>query len=423
MKLSWCPGQEESKETMHKLFCHGVIFATDSENSTDLQNDDISLRDAGNYQIYTNGAVRVEHGKITEVIRDVSKLSKSDLLGYDLVDLEGSMLLPGFIDIHVHGGGGHDFMEGSVEDIQEVCRFHATHGTTALLATTWTEERKWLEQAVATIAEVIGELPSGAQIVGIHLEGPFIHPARSGAQHPAHIREPSIEELASLIRLSRENIRLMTIAPERPLALETIRYAVQNGIRVAIGHSDATIEQVRLAMKAGATHVTHLFNGMRPFHHREPGVAGSALIFGGLTAELICDGYHVHPDAVGLVFRVKPMDELVLVTDAVAAAGMPDGEGYNLAGQACVKNAGRIVLASSGDLAGSCLTMDEALRNAMRFTGRNLADVLPTVTINPARQAGISHRKGSITPGKDADFVVLDDEYQVVSTYIKGQRV
>jgi len=375
------------------------------------------------YVALPNGAVVVEDGKIKEIFADRSMLDGQDLSVYEVIDLEGKLLIPGFVDVHVHGGGGYDAMSGEVADIQGMSRFHASHGTTSILPTTLTADRASIERAVRSIVEAIRQGAEGADIAGIHLEGPFISPQRCGAQHPDHIREPSTEELDSYLRLAEGHVKLLTAAPERPHAMEMIRHAVQHGVTVSIGHSDAAFEVVQEAVRNGATHVTHLFNGMRPLHHREPGVAGGALLLDELTVELICDGWHVHRDLVEFVFRIKPDEKVVLITDAMSAAGLPDGDDYQLGGLPCCKVDGQVRLKSSGDLAGSCLTLDEALRNAMQFTGRSLADVLPTLTINAARAVGIDDRKGSIAPGKDADFTVLDDRFRVTAAYVRGKCV
>lgn len=398
---------------MRTIYRHATVYAasTASEIGTAA------------YEILPNGAVKVENGKITEIIRDADAWSEAEMSGYELVDLRGNLLVPGFVDVHVHGGGGYDAMYGEEAHIQGMSRFHARHGTTSMLVTTLTADRSSIEQAIVSTLDAIEQGVDGADIAGIHLEGPFISPARCGAQHSEYIREPSIEELAAYVRLAKGSIKLLTIAPERPQAMEVIRYAVQQGITVSIGHTDATLGVIREAVRNGAQHVTHLFNGMRPLHHREPGTAGAAVMLDELAVELICDGYHVHPELIDFVFRVKPRDQVVLVTDAMSAAGLPDGDDYDLGGLPCYKRDGQVRLKSTGDLAGSCLTMDAALRHALNYTGLELVNVLPALTINPARQAGISDRKGSIAPGMDADLIVLNSSHEVMATYVRGRLV
>ncbi|GIQ69934.1 N-acetylglucosamine-6-phosphate deacetylase [Xylanibacillus composti] len=338
------------------------------------------------------------------------------------IDLQGRMLIPGFIDLHVHGGGGFDVTSGTAADVAKAARFHASKGTTSWLPTTMTAERAVTEQAVQNIRQAMLSGTGGAEIVGIHLEGPFLNPARCGAQPVDRMRMPSQEELDTYLRLSDHQVRLITIAPELPDALAVIRYARSRGITVSIGHSDATYEQVRAAVAAGASHVTHLFNGMRPLHHREPGVAGAALMLDALTVELICDGIHVRPELIDYVFRTKPQEKIVLITDAIEACGCAEGR-YQLGGQEVDVRHGEVRLATTQDLAGSMLTMDQALRNAVQFSGLPLASVLPMLTAHPARQIGIADRKGSIAPGKDADLVVLNDKLEVEAVYVRGKQV
>lgn len=397
---------------MKQFFHNATVYTTSAEQSADVA-----------FRILERAAVIVEDGKITDIIRDEADLSLAQLQDYERIDAGGWHLVPGFIDVHVHGGGGYDVMKGEAEHILGMSRFHAAHGTTAFLPTTLTAEQESIERALRSIVEAVEQGAEGAEIAGIHLEGPFISPKRCGAQHPEHIRPASIEELAAYIQMSKGRVRLITVAPEEPKAMELIRYAVQNGITVSIGHSDATIEVIRQAVSNGATHVTHLFNGMRPLHHREPGTAGGALMLDELAVELICDGFHVHRDLIDYTFKVKPQDKIVLITDAMLAAGLPDGDDYELGGLPCYKKDGQVRLRSSDNLAGSCLTLDVALRNTMQYTGRSLAEVLPSLTINPARQVGLDAVKGTIQPGKDADFVLLNERFEVAATYVKGKQV
>ena len=288
-----------------------------------------------------------------------------------------------------------------------------------------TAPRNELERAVDGVVRAMerGVAAGGAEVLGLHLEGPFLNPRRCGAQNPALIRPFDRDEMEDLLARGRGAVRLVTLAPECGDALRRIGALRDRGVTVSIGHSEADSETVRRAIEAGASHFTHLFNAMNPLHHREPGVAGGALMLDELSVELICDGWHVHRDLVEFVFRVKPDEKVVLITDAMSAAGLPDGDDYQLGGLPCYKADGQVRLKSSGDQAGSCLTLDAALRNVMQFTGRSLAEVLPTLTINPARAVGIDGRKGSIAPGKDADFAVLDDHFQVAATFVRGKCV
>lgn len=379
--------------------------------------------------VLEQASLTVEHGRITAIEASGSNVDVqdvNDLGSVDVIDVNGAHLVPGFIDVHVHGGGGVDVMSGSASDVDTMSRFHAAHGTTAFLPTTMTQEESVLEQAVRAVATAMVHGTSGAEVLGIHVEGPFLNVKRCGAQNPQHIRAVSKQELNRWIELSNGNVRCMTIAPELEGAIDLIRYAVQQNIAVSIGHSDAELAVVEQALSAGATQVTHLFNGMRGLHHREPGVAGAGLMLDELAVEIICDGLHIHRDLIRHIFQVKPAEQIMLITDCVAAGGMGDGE-YDLGGLPIVMHDGQVRLrnddGSLGSLAGSTLTMDQALRNAMQFTGLSLFEILPALTINPARQAGVAHTKGSLEIGKDADFVLLDDKYEVIATYVKGEKV
>ena len=387
-----------------------------------IRNADIYLPD----RVLEGGSVYVSGGRIARICGPEEPPPAPDGAD-DVWDAGGLALVPGFVDVHVHGGGGADVMEAAEdgEAIGRIARFHAAHGTTSWLATTMTAPRDELARAAEGVARAMerGVAAGGAEVLGIHLEGPFINPRRAGAQNPALIRPFDREEMEELLERSRGSVRLVTLAPECGDALRGIGMLRERGVTVSIGHSEADAETVRQAIEAGASHVTHLFNAMGPLHHREPGIAGTALLRDELTVELICDGFHVHPDVVRLVFAAKRRDRIALVTDAIAAAGMPDGDGYQLGGLPVTVKEGKAVLRDGGNLAGSCLTMDRALKQTVAFTGLTLAEVLPALTINPARQIGADDRKGSIEVGKDADLVALGPDLSVVRTYVRGVRV
>lgn len=374
-------------------------------------------------QMIENGSVLIQNGKIVKISSGPPDHDLSEAF-VRTVDAEGAYLIPGFVDIHVHGGGGFDVISAAEDPsvINALSRYHATKGTTSYLPTTLTAERSLLEQTIRGIVTAMNNGTEGAEVVGIHLEGPYINPMRCGAQNPKHIRAGTMEEMRCFVELAEGTIRLITLAPEMPGAKEIMAYARREGITIAIGHSDAGFEVVNEAVAQGASHVTHLFNGMSPLHHREPGVAGSALMLDELAVELICDGIHMSRELIPFVFQVKPRDKVILITDAVAPAGCANGE-YVLGDLEVILNNGQVNLKQGGALAGSCLTMDQALRNAMQFTGKPLADILPALTINPATQVNLQHRKGSIEVGKDADLVILDENYNVRTTFVKGKKV
>ena len=325
-------------------------------------------------------------------------------------DLAGHVIAPGFVDLHVHGGGGAHFMSGDPDACARAARFHAAHGTTSLLATTLTAPREELAAAVRAIAAADDPV-----ILGAHLEGPWLNRERRGAQDPDSLRDPDRAELDALTASGA--VRMVSLAPELPGALPVIEAIVAAGAVAAIAHTDATYEQATAGIEAGASHAIHTFNGMRPLHHREPGVIGAVLDAPGVTCELIGDGHHVHPAVMRLVHRVKGTERTVLVTDAIEATGLPDGD-YRLGAVPITVADGR-ALTASGNLAGSMLTMDAAVRHAHDWLGVPLPDALAMAGATPASVIGAD--KGRIAPGRDADLVILDAELRPVATYMRGQ--
>jgi N-acetylglucosamine-6-phosphate deacetylase len=329
---------------------------------------------------------------------------------------EGALpiVLPGFIDLHVHGGGGHDVMEGG-DAALEVARLHARHGTTALLATTMTSPATDLVAAFAALApRVQARSPGSARILGVHLEGPFISPGKLGAQ-PDFARPLGLEELGALNTLAP--IRLVTLAPEIPGHLEAIPALRAAGIVVQLGHSLASYEEGCEALDRGASGFTHLFNAMSGFHHRSPGLAGAALAHAA-HAEIIPDLLHVHPGAIRAALRAIP--GLYCVTDSTAAAGMPDGE-YRLGRHTVTKCMGGVRLAD-GTLAGSTLTMDQALRNLVDALGMDLRDASRRMSTHAADFLGIKDR-GRIAPGTWADLVLLDRDLRLSGVIVEGEAL
>lgn len=357
------------------------------------------------------GWVLIRGGRIAAVGEDAPP--RADVPRFDL---SGALAAPGFIDLHVHGGDGVDFSGADGEDIAHAVAFHARHGTTGLLATTLSAAPDRLLGAVRQIAQV--RLPG---LLGAHLEGPFLSPERAGAQDPAQIRDPDPVELGRLLDAGAGAVRMVTLAPARPGALEVVARLRAAGVVAAVGHSDATWDEARAAFAAGATHAVHLFNGMRPLHHREPGVIGAALADPAVTCELICDDHHLHPGTIGLVHAVKGARGAVLVTDAMAAAGLRDGR-HRLGTLEVVVAHGRVTLAEGGSLAGSTLTMDRAVRIAVA-AGVPVCDALCMASAAPARVIGLEATKGALAPGHDGDVVVLDDALTVRATIVAGRVV
>jgi N-acetylglucosamine-6-phosphate deacetylase len=331
----------------------------------------------------------------------------------------GACLAPGFIDLHVHGGGGAQ-VGPDPRAIAEMAVFHARHGTTGLLATTTPAAEGTLLDTVRAVAAVARRPYAGAaQVLGCHLEGPFVSPARPGALDVRHLRAPDPAELGRLLDAGGGSVQMIAIAPELPGALELIAAAAAEGVVVAIGHTDATYEEALAGIDRGARAATHLFNGMRPSHHREPGPAGAALATPRVTAELIADGVHVHPATVRVVHAAKGADRVALVTDAIQAAGLPDGD-YALGDQPVAVRGGEARNAA-GSLAGSTLTMDRAVCLCVREAGIPLIDALIMASATPAALLGIGEVAGRIAPGADADLVVLDEELAAIGTMVGGR--
>lgn len=347
------------------------------------------------------------------------------------IDAQGGWIAPGFIDVHVHGGGGADVMDGTLDALRTMARSHARHGTTGFLATTMTAPHEQLLPVVRVVRQAVesdgrqGENPQGARILGLHLEGPYVNPQRAGAQNPEHMRPPVVEEVEQLLEAAGDTWRLVTMAPELPGAYDTIRELVQRGVRVSMGHTSANYEQGKRGIAAGATQLTHTFNAMNPLHHREPGLLGASVDDDNVFCELIADGLHVHPLTMRLLYRMKGADGIVLITDAMRAQGCGDGQ-YMLGDLLVTVRNNEARLATDdglGALAGSLLTMDAALRTMVDEVGVPLHKAVRMATYNPARAIGMADAKGSLAKGKDADVVVLDDELHVQSTIVGGKIV
>lgn len=351
--------------------------------------------------------IAIDDGRITDV-RDAAYPPPGS-------DVAEGVIVPGFIDIHVHGGNGADFMDATADAVSRVTRFHASEGTTALAATTLCASRQHLHEAVTAIARA--SRAGGAAICGIHLEGPYISVARAGAQDAGSIRPAEILELAALLAEGPHLRWMMTVAPE----IEGVRALIEHfrdRILFSIGHTGADYADCVAALQWGASHFTHLFNAMTGLEHRRPGAVGAALTSVDATAELIADGIHVHPAVLRIAALAMP-HRIALVTDAVRACGMPDGT-YKLYEHDITVADGAARLAD-GTLAGSVLTMRCAVQNMVELAGLPLELVLPLATEVPAHILGIGNRKGKLAPGYDADIVVLTDRFEIAATYLRGQ--
>ncbi|MEH1165667.1 N-acetylglucosamine-6-phosphate deacetylase [Micromonospora sp. CPCC 205539] len=330
---------------------------------------------------------------------------------------DGHWILPGFVDMHTHGGGGHTFTTGDVDQARAAAGFHLKHGTTTLLASLVSAPFPLMRSATEAFTPLVDE----GVLAGIHFEGPYLSTARCGAQNPEYLRDPSTEELTELIELGGGAIRMVTLAPERDGALEAIKLLTAHRVVAAVGHTDATYDQTRAAVAAGASVGTHLFNGMRPVHHREPGPVVALLDAPTVVCELVADGVHLHDGTLTFATSTAGPDRAALITDAMAAAGMPDGE-YELGGQAVSVADGVARLARDGAIAGSTLTMDAALRHAVR-AGIPIADAARMVATTPARAIGLGDQIGALQVGLRADLVVLNEDFTVVRVLRGGSWV
>jgi N-acetylglucosamine-6-phosphate deacetylase len=332
--------------------------------------------------------------------------------------------IPGFVDVHIHGAGGHDVMEGSSDALASVTKTVARHGTTSIVATTVTASPDDTIRSVEGIAHYISQQhetdDTRAEVLGIHFEGPFLSPARRGVHPPEWLKLPSAEMLEKLLQAAAGNAQILTIAPELLGAMPCIDAARNAGMVVAMGHTDATYEQARAAIAHGVHHAVHVYNAMRPFSHRDSGVIGAVLTSPEVSAELIADGVHVEEIAMKVLLQAKGAEHMILISDGISATGMPDGK-YML-GKLEVTVSGGICRNPEGKLAGSTLTLDRALRNIVGL-GIPTADAVRMLTLNPAALLGIEFKKGALRVGADADIVLLDEGLQLTNVWVRGEAV
>lgn len=361
---------------------------------------------------FINGNLQIDNGKITNINYD------PNFNGLTFTDVV--TVVPGFIDEHIHGANGSDVMDGDLDSLSNIACTIVKEGVTSFLATTMTQKEDVIIKALNNVKEYVDNpVENGAEVIGIHLEGPFLNPSACGAQDPAYIVNPDVDKLKRYQDASGNLIKLVTVAPEMPGGIEFIKYCTSAGIVASIGHTKATYEDAHQAVLAGATNVTHCFNAMSGLHHRDVGVVGAALLHDELTTELIADGIHVSKEAIKILYKLKGKDKLTLVTDAMEAKWLPDGE-YELGGQK-VYVKGKEARLTNGTLAGSVLKMNEAVGNMHDFLDATLEDIIYMASVNPAKKLGVYDRKGSIEPGKDADLVVLNDNLEVIMTIVKGR--
>ncbi|WP_195616786.1 N-acetylglucosamine-6-phosphate deacetylase [Clostridium paraputrificum] len=359
------------------------------------------------------GSVLVENGKIKEI-------NPSNVNDTEVIDAEGLYLSPGFIDVHIHGAGGCDTMDGTVESINTIAKTIVQHGTTSFTPTTMTVAAEDIRKSMEVIKKLKEEGTEGANVLGAHLEGPFISPKAIGAQNPNFLLAPSVENYNKIVGDYSDTVVSITMAPEVEGAKELIKYLSDNGVTVSMGHTKATYDEAIEGIKCGACHSTHLYNAMTPFTHREPGVVG-ATFDTDITTETISDGIHISYPALRTAYKQKGTDKVLLVSDAMEACGMPDGQ-YSLGGQdVIVKNGAARLL--DGTLAGSVLTLDKAVKNIYNNSNYPLNEVVRMATYNGAKHCHVEDHKGLIKEGYDADLILFNEDIEIQKVFVNGKEV
>lgn len=359
------------------------------------------------------GSILVENGKIKEI-------NPSNVNDTEVIDAEGLYLSPGFIDVHIHGAGGCDTMDGTVESINTIAKTIVQHGTTSFTPTTMTVAAEDIRKSMEVIKKLKEEGTEGANVLGAHLEGPFISPKAIGAQNPNFLLAPSVENYNKIVGDYSDAVVSITMAPEVEGAKELIKYLSDNGVTVSMGHTKATYDEAIEGIKCGACHSTHLYNAMTPFTHREPGVVG-ATFDTDITTETITDGIHISYPALRTAYKQKGTDKVLLVSDAMEACGMPDGQ-YSLGGQdVIVKNGAARLL--DGTLAGSVLTLDKAVKNIYNNSDYPLNEVVRMATYNGAKHCHVEDHKGLIKEGYDADLILFNEDIEIQKVFVNGKEV
>ena len=338
----------------------------------------------------------------------------------ETIDANGLTLHPGFIDLHVHGAMGYEAMDASTDSLQEMAAFYARYGVTSFLPTTWTSSNERIMAALAQIKQLTGKPIDGATILGAHVEGPYLNPEKCGAQDLTQIRRADRREVQQILETGI--VKLLALAPEYAENHWLITTCRDQGITTSAAHTDATYDDIETAVKLGLKQSTHTFNAMRGLHHREPGTVGAVLTMPQIYCEVITDGIHVHPGAVDLLFKTKGADKIMIITDAVRGAGLPDGSEYELDGRKVFLQDGSARL-PDGTLAGSTLTFDRGVYNFLKYTHTSIEDVWPVSSLNAACAISVDQHKGSLEVGKDADCILVDDQMSVYLTMVEGRIV
>lgn len=376
-----------------------------------LQNVQVAFQN----RIVPAANVWISEGKIMKIDTEDLSIPEGQ---YERIDGGGHLLVPGMIDVHIHGANGFDMMDGTEQSIQEVSKACTSSGCTSFLATSVSSTLEDLLEMIRSVKRVIGH-EVGAKIAGIHLEGPYLNPKRKGMQNEKYLRHPNLDEMNLIFQEAGSLIKMVTIAPELPGGMELISFLKEKGVVIAIAHSDATYEEAKQAFASGASHVTHCFNGMRPIHHRDPGVIVAAFEEKHVSLQAIVDNVHLHPAIIRLMHTLKGPEGMVLITDALQAMGLGDGD-YMFGGHHVTVSEG-VARLKDGTLASSTVTMNEALRYTVE-TGIPLVDAVKMASTTPANILGLQ-QKGTITSGFDADLVLLDDKFKVCWTMVDGQII
>ena len=368
-------------------------------------------------EIIEDANLVVNNGKIAEIVSGEVNMNFDNI-----IDCENKYLSPGFIDLHNHGNSGFDAMDSTEEALKSIAKFHMTNGVTSYLATTMTASP---ENTLNSIKNVVSYLEKNtdtneAELLGLYLEGPYFAMEKKGAQPGEYIKDASIIEAQEYVKAGNGLIKIIALAPEIGNANEVTRYLVNEGITVSCGHTNATYDEAMITINNGASEATHIFNGMRSYSHREPGVVGACLLDQRVSCEMICDGIHLHDAAMKMVYRMKGKENIVLISDAMRATGLDDGE-YDLGGQT-VYVKGYEARLGDGVLAGSTLTLNRAVKNMIELVDVPLHEAVLMATLNPAKKIGVEKTKGSIAVGKDADLIIFDDDINIEKVFIKGNE-
>lgn len=376
-----------------------------------LKNAKIVLKDR-----VIEGDILTADGIIRDIIDRKSPVKAETLEAENSIDLDGKYVVPGFIDVHIHGSNGADAMDGTAEALKTISSYIATKGTTKFLATTLTSSKEELINVLKIAADLQNKELDGATIFGVHMEGPYFDIEYKGAQNEKYMKPATEKEIKDYLDVKPGLVKMMSLSPHTEQSIETVKFLKENGVIVSVGHSAAKFNDVMKAVDAGLSHSTHTFNGMRGINHREPGVAGAVLISDKINAEVIFDKVHIHPEIVRLMIKAKGTDKVVCITDAMAATGLPNGD-YKLGELDVYVKDGEARLKSNDSLAGSVLTLDKAFRHVIEL-GYPIYEAVKLTSANAAVEFGLN--AGAIEVGKEADFTILDDSYNVDMTIVNG---